>query len=65
MLMSACLLLLRITERMEVFFLLSAFAGIQRQCLLVIPFAVANDLTQTQVSGLCRQAGTGREQKGR
>nr|KAG5696578.1 hypothetical protein BaRGS_030446 [Batillaria attramentaria] len=47
--LGCAMVLLAWTARLEVFFLLSAAAGLQRCCFYVVPFAVANDLTQPVV----------------
>ncbi|KAK7462556.1 hypothetical protein BaRGS_00038412, partial [Batillaria attramentaria] len=48
LLMSGSLILLAMTARLEAYFLLSGLAGLHRACFYSIPFAVTNDIIQTQ-----------------
>lgn len=43
-------MLLAVTARLEVYFLLSAVAGLHRACFYSIPFAVTNDIIQSEVN---------------
>nr|KAG5707159.1 hypothetical protein BaRGS_017843 [Batillaria attramentaria] len=45
-----CMVLLAVTARLELFFLLCVVAGLHRSCLYVVPFAAVNDVVQAKVT---------------
>ncbi|XP_076468109.1 uncharacterized protein LOC143298948 [Babylonia areolata] len=49
--LAAMMVATSLTERLEVYFLMTVAAGLHRACIYSIPFAVVNDLIQSKASG--------------